>query len=273
MELWPLQKHELGLLELLRMDGAHLRESAAKILEPCLKKKEDGKALQAHEYRLVGQFAYKAFKATDNNRVMLTSFSRYSPFEIAKLPKFYRLKTTDASSILKTRNNHLAVAKEWMNHLPEQFIYELLLSYLKESPELAKEMIGAHHKNLYRQSAVETLVMQAYCNFNGTQRDKVGRCLSYFSGGLRMTASKHETIALKNDYLLKNNTTLTHEKMMLQKKVSAGKKKGSTIMRGQWTTVSKAHPLENILVKSEGLMTEKSFCHQRSDTENIGSKI
>ena len=53
-----------------------------------------------------------------------------------------------------------------------------------------------------------------------------------------------------------NFTTLRHDNIKLQKKVSTGKKV-FMIMRDQWTTVTKTNPLENLLTKSEGLMTEK----------------
>lgn len=96
---WPLQEHELSLLELLLMEGDTVRESAAKMLveggtirksvatifEPSLKDKKDGLPLKEHEKRLLGQLAYKAFK--HEKKISLPSFPRYPPFEIVQVPK------------------------------------------------------------------------------------------------------------------------------------------------------------------------------------------
>ena len=49
MKAWPLQQHELGIGELLIMDGVNVRESTVNVMEPRLLEKEDGKSLQGHE--------------------------------------------------------------------------------------------------------------------------------------------------------------------------------------------------------------------------------
>jgi len=56
------------------MEGPNLRESTAKLMGTRLKETEDRKPLQCFVYRLMGQFAYKAFKATKDDRVSLRNF-------------------------------------------------------------------------------------------------------------------------------------------------------------------------------------------------------
>ena len=88
MQLWSMQKDELEMLAILVIDNGEAREEVAKLLEPCIMNKVNRKALQKHEYCLVGQFVYKAFKATDDNKLSLLSFPQFSPYQIVKVPKF-----------------------------------------------------------------------------------------------------------------------------------------------------------------------------------------
>ena len=53
-------------------------------------------------------------------------------------------------------------------------------------------------------------------------------------------------------------TTKTHDNVVLQKKVAAGKKKGSIIMRDKIVTVTKIDPRENLALALEGLMIDES---------------
>ena len=92
---------------------------------------------------------FKAFKATDNNKLALLSFPRFKPYQIAKVPEFRTTRTTVASHKVKTRNNCVAIAQNWMNHLPMNYSDDLLVSFIKHNPEIVREMIGTHHKNLY----------------------------------------------------------------------------------------------------------------------------
>ena len=50
-----------------------------------------------------------------------------------------------------------------------------------------------------------------------------------------------------------------HDNVVLQKKIAAGKKKGSTIIRDEYVTVKKIDPLESVSVALEGLMNEKKL--------------
>ena len=170
MRAWPLEQHELGIVELMIMDGIHVRESTVGVMEPRLLEKEDGKDLKDHEYRLLGQLAYKGLKAADDGRLSLKSFKYFPPFQIVRIPETKATRTTVKAYELKRYSRHVAIAKKWMSHLPGDFTDELLSSFIKEKPDVARDLIGRYHHNLYRQSPRQTLGMQAYCNLNGNQK-------------------------------------------------------------------------------------------------------
>ena len=182
MKAWPLQPHELGIVELSIMDRVNVRESSVKVMEPRLLEKEDGKGLKAQKYHLLRQFAaYKGLKASDDGKLSLKSFKYFSPFQIVRVPKTYTVRTTARAYELKQYNRHVATAKKWMGHLSGDFAEELLGSFMKEKPDDARDIIGKYHRNLYRQSPTQTLTMQVFCKMNGNQTYKLGRFLYYTS--------------------------------------------------------------------------------------------
>ena len=97
-------------------------------------------------------------------------------------------------------------------------------------PKKIKEMITMYHEDLFCLSGVNLLVLQVFCSMNSIQVQKIGRCL-YYMTGLRIALPKQAMQTLKDDYLKHSFTTKTHDNVVLQKKVAAGKKKGSIIMR------------------------------------------
>ena len=261
MKICPLQEHELRLLETLVVDGDTITQPVAKIIGTCLNKKKNGAALEDHERRLLGQLAFKGLKSTADKKLSLHSFKRYKPFQIVRVPEARSLRTMNTGMKRKTHKVHVSEAKAWMSHLSGDFDEELLTSYLKEMPKTAKDLIGSHHPNLYRQSGKETLVLQAYVGLNDAQTNKLGRAMAFFSGGLRIPAPRQERIDLKNQYLLKNHTTLRHDKMLLEQRVKTGGKvkKGTELTREKYVTISRTDPLENVVVKMESLFNEKKL--------------
>jgi len=184
----PLTANERSLFQAILLEGSTISKIAAAILKPQLKMKKDGEPLERHEMKLLGQLKYKAFKSSEDSKLSLPSFQRYRPIVVTRVPGTYASRTEVAGSKKRVYDKHVAAAKEWMGHLPGEFGDELVMSYLKQMPKKAKEMISTHHKNLYRLSGKETLVLQAFCGMNDSQLDKLGRCLTYQTNGLRLLA-------------------------------------------------------------------------------------
>ena len=113
---------------------------------------------------------------------------------------------------------HLTTAKNWMSHLPGNFADALMISSLAENKKRVRELITSNHPNLYRASARETLVLQAYVKITNEQLRRLGRVQEYITGGLRLIAPVYEQIKLRDKYLFDNFTTLRHEKKMFSKK-------------------------------------------------------
>ena len=99
--------------------------------------------------------------------------------------------------------------------------------------------------------------MQTYVNLSDNQRETIGRCIEFFVGGLRITASKHVALALKREYLDNNFTMLSHDKVTQQKQINVGKK--ASIVRDKIVTVTKTDPCEAILLKANDLICEQKL--------------
>ena len=96
-------------------DKKMIHQHATTVLEPCLKDKENGKSLEEHERRLLGQLAYKQLKC--ENRIALPSFPRFVKFDIVQVPKTRMARSTEKSSQARNQRNRLEVANNWMSHL------------------------------------------------------------------------------------------------------------------------------------------------------------
>ena len=263
MEKFPLLKHEESLLELLIMDGNTIRLSTTQIMEPLLKGKENGSLLADHELRLLGQLAYKGFKSIDceNKRLVLKSFERYNPFQIARVPEMYGGQTDNKMSMKKSHDRHVDTAAQWMDHLPGSFGDELMISFCLEKKKEMKALIARHHPGIYRLNATETLVLQSFVSLNEKQIDKLGR-VSFHLLGLRLLAPRQQRIDLKNSYIMTHFTSLQHHNVVMEKKVKAGKK--DTVMRDTYVTVNKIDPLECVAVKMESLVQGKKLLPSKS---------
>ena len=129
---WDKNYHELKLLNALLVDDDKkmIHQHATTVLEPCLKDKENGKSLEEHERRLLGQLAYKQLKC--ENRISLPSFPRYTKFDIVQVPTTKAQRNFEKSNQTRLNRTHLAVAQKWMDHLPGKFSDILIVSYIKK---------------------------------------------------------------------------------------------------------------------------------------------
>jgi hypothetical protein len=253
---WPLQHHELDLLDALMIDGDVIRSEATQVIGHALQRKEAGTVLQDNELRLLGQLSFKAFKSNPDKKLSLPSFPRLRPIQIVCIPNQYVAQATGASR-KKLHQRHLATAKNWMGHLPGDFSEALMISSLAENKKRVKELISSNHPNMYRASAAETFVLQAYVKLTDKQLRRMGRVQEYITGGLRLYAPAYQRNSLKNKYLINNFTTLRHDQIVLKRRISTGKgKKGQAIFRDKCVMVTTIDPLENICVKMESLMRQ-----------------
>ena len=165
----------------------------------------------------------------NRHKLTLPSFSRYPPFHIVRVPGSPAKTSINARNQKRTHQRHVETTEQFLEYLPGDFTDELIISRMMTKPKKVKEMMTMYHKDLFRLSGVNSLVLQVFCNMNSIQVQKLGRCL-YYMTGLHTLAPKQEMQILKDDYLKYSFTTKTHDNVVLQRKVAAGKKKGSIIM-------------------------------------------
>ena len=240
----PLEDHELELLQILVVDGGMINKNVTKkILEPCLKGKKDGAALEEHELRLLGQLAYKQLKHED--RISLPSFPYHSKFDIVQVPNTRAARNFEQSNMTRLHRAHTEVAQKWMDHLPTSYNESLMISFMTNNKKKCKALIKKHSPRMFQVSPTDTIAIQTHAKLTDKQVEKIGRSIEYYAG-LRMTASKDKVKALKDEQV-EELTTFKQQKMNLQKKASAGNKK-KKIFRDLPITVTEVRPLELVAI-------------------------
>ena len=148
----------------------------AKIFESSLMTRDTSfLPLTDHETRLFGQLAFKAFKFSRQKKLVLPNFAHYPLIELVRVPITRAARVSTAANIRRRDGIQLALVKQWLGHLPGNLNDKHLTSLTLDNPQLVKNLIGMHLRDMYRTNPIETLSVQTYCKLSDNQMYKIAR--------------------------------------------------------------------------------------------------